>query len=157
MARFVNWKQCGLYQFERAEKWYEHRPNGFIESEEVTILWDFHIKCDSRNECRRSDIVVLLKKEKELNIIDIGVPGDSRIGEKEKEKMEKYDDLKRKIKTLWAIKKTEVILIVVGALGAVSRKLDNWIEKLDVHMIAEHLQKTALLGTARILRRSLES
>ena len=55
------------------------------------------------------------------------------------------------------MKKIEVIPIVVGALGAVSRKLDNWIEKLDVQRRVELFQKTALLGTARIPRRCLKS
>ena len=156
MARIAHWKLCGLYQLERAEKWYEHQPNGVIESEKVRILCEFNIQCDSLIECRRPDIVVVLKKKMECNIVDIAVPRDSRIREKELEKMEKYGDLKREVKRMWAMRKIEVILIVVGALGAVSRKLSNWIEKLDVHMRVERLQKTALLGTARILR-SLES
>ena len=57
---------------------------------------------------------------------------------------------------MWTMRKIEIIPIVIGALGAISRKLDKWIEKLDVHIRIELLQKTALLGTARILRRSLE-
>ena len=77
--------------------------------------------------------------------------------EKETEKIEKYDELKREIRKLWTMKKVEVIPIVVGALGAVSKKLDKWIEKLGIQIKIELLQKTALLGTARILRKSLES
>ena len=50
-----------------------------------------------------------------------------------------------------------IIIIVIGALGAVSKKLDKWIEKLGIHIGIELLQKTALLGTARVLRKSLES
>ena len=96
--------------------------------------------------------MVVLKKKKECKIIYIAVPRDSRVGEKELEKMEKYDDLKREIKRMWTMRKIEIIPIVVGALGAVSRNLNNWIEKLDVHIRVELLQNTALLGTARILR-----
>ena len=157
MARIVHWKLCGLYKLERAEKWYEHIPNGVIESDDVKILWDFNIQCDHVIESRRPDIVVVLKKEKECKIIDIAVPGDCRICEKETEKIEKYDELKREIRKLWTMKKVEVIPIVVGALGAVSKKLDKWIEKLGIQIKIELLQKTALLGTARILRKSLES
>ena len=152
VARIVHWKLCGLYQLERAGKCYEHQPNGVIGLDEVKILWDFNILCDSLIECRRPDIVVVLKKKKECKIIYIAVPRDSRVGEKELEKMEKYDDLKREIKRMWTMRKIEIIPIVVGALGAVSRNLNNWIEKLDVHIRVELLQNTALLGTARILR-----
>ena len=158
MARIVHWKLCGLYQLEKAEKWYEHQPNGVIESDNLKILWDFNIQCDHVIECQTPDIVVMvLKKEKECKIIDIAVPGDCRISIKETEKVEKYEELKREIRKIWAMKKVEVIPIVVGALGAVSNKLDKWIEKLGIHIRIELLQKTALLGTARILRRSLES
>ena len=58
---------------------------------------------------------------------------------------------------MWTMKKVEVIQIVVCALGAVCKKLDKWIEKLGIHIRIELLRKTALLGTARTLRKSLES
>ena len=58
---------------------------------------------------------------------------------------------------MWTMKKVEVIPMVVGAIGAVTKKLDKWIEKLGIHIRIELLQKTALLGTARTLRKSLES
>ncbi len=111
------------------------------------------IQCDDVIECRRPDIVVVLKKEKECKIIDIAIPGDCRIGIKETEKVEKYDELKREIRKVWAMKKIEVIPIVVGALGAVSNELDKWIKKLGIHIRIELLQKQ--LVTARILRMSL--
>ena len=60
--------------------------------------------------------------------------------EKEGEKIEKYLD---------------VVPVVVGALGVVSNRLDAWLEKLGVTIRMGLLQKTALLGTARILRLSL--
>ena len=64
-------------------------------------------------ESRRPDIVVVLKKEKEYKIIDIAVPGDCRICEKETERIEKYDELKREIRKLWTMKKVEVIPTVL--------------------------------------------
>ena len=76
---------------------------------------------------------------------------------KEGAKIEKYQDLKREIGRLWGIKRLEVVPVVVGALGVVSNRLDAWLEKLGVTMRTGLLQKTALLGTARILRKLLES
>ncbi len=32
-----------MYQLEKAEKWYEHQPNGVTKSDNVKILWDFNI------------------------------------------------------------------------------------------------------------------
>ena len=51
----------------------------------------------------------------------------------------------------------EVVLVVVGALGAVSKRLDTWLDKLGITINTGFPQKKALLGTARILRKVLES
>ena len=46
--------------------------------------------------------------------------------------------------------------MVVGALGSTSKKLKKCIEELGVVISTALLQKTALLGTARILRKVLD-
>ena len=89
--------------------------------------------------------------------MDIASPWDHRVYEKEGEKIEKYQDLKREIGRLWGIRHLEVVPVVVGALGVVSNRLDAWLEKLGVTIRTGQLQKTALLGTARILRKLSES
>ena len=48
-----------------------------------------------------------------------------------------------------------MIPIVIGALGCVSKNLGKWIDKLGIKVKTECLQKTALLGTSRILRKVL--
>ena len=82
------------------------------------------IQCDHQIEYRKPDIVVVDKAEKKCAIIDVAIPGDNRIGEKETEKIEKYQALKREIKNLWSMRKVEVIPVVVGALGCVSIKFE---------------------------------
>ena len=44
------------------------------------------------------------------------------------------------------------IMVVVGTHGVVSNRLDAWLEKQGVTIRMGLLHKTALLGTARILR-----
>ena len=58
---------------------------------------------------------------------------------------------------MWSMKKVEIVPVVVGALGAVSKNSELYIEKLGIQIKTEHLQKTALQGTVRILRRTLEN
>ena len=58
-------------------------------------------------------------------IIDIVVPADVRVGEKEKEKLEKYKDSKREIGRFWKLKMVEVLLVVIGALGSVTKEFDG--------------------------------
>ena len=55
------------------------------------------------------------------------------------------------------MKKVTVIPVVIGSLGAVAKEFDKWIEKIGINLRAGHVQKTALLGTARILRKVLET
>uniref|UniRef100_A0A1X7THJ0 Uncharacterized protein n=1 Tax=Amphimedon queenslandica TaxID=400682 RepID=A0A1X7THJ0_AMPQE len=112
---FIHWELCGKFRMERASDWYEHKPEGVVENDVVKILWDFMIQCDRMVEHRKPDIVVVEKSEKSCFVIDVAVPGDARVETKEKEKVEKYQELK----------KVEVILIVVGALGAVSMKISE--------------------------------
>ena len=50
----------------------------------------------------------------------------------------------------------EVLPVVIGALGCVRKKSDGWIEKLRITKNVGVMQMTALLGTARVLRKVLE-
>ena len=105
-------------------------------------------------EARRPDIVVVEKENNKAIIVDIASPRDHRVYEKEGEKTEKYQDLKREIGRLWGIRHVEVVPEVVGALGVVSKRLDALLEKPAITIRTGLLQKTALLDTARILRNS---
>ena len=78
-------------------------------------------------QSRRQDNFFLDKEENQCFIVDrldIAVPRDARIAEKEKEKTENYQDLKRQISTLWTTK-AYVVLVVVGALVMIPKNLNN--------------------------------
>ena len=93
LGKIVHWKFARKCNFEARDKWYEHEPEKVLENEDHKILWDFSIQTDHVIEPRRLDLVVVDKKEKICKIIDFAVPRDSRIEEKEKDKIEKYQDL----------------------------------------------------------------
>ena len=125
------------------------------ESEDVKILWDFNIQTDHVIEHRRPDVVVLDKKEKTCYLVDVAVPGDSRVESKEKEKIHKYQDLARELRKLWKVG-VKVVPVVVGALGTLPQALEKHLKVIGSKVKVELLQKTVLLGTARILRKTLE-
>ena len=79
------------------------------------------------------------------------------MGTKELEKILKYQDLKMEISRMWTLNQVEVIPIVVGALGTVSKRLEGFLEKIGTVIPTEMLQKTVLLGTARIIRRVMDT
>ena len=59
--------------------------------------------------------------------------------------------LKDEIARLWQMKKVVVIPIVVGALGTIRIKFEKYIESVEIEIRIEYVQKSALLGTARII------
>ena len=83
-------------------------PEKVEETDHAKILWDFNIQTDHVIEHRRPDVVVLDKHEKMCHLIDIAVPGDSRVEAKEKEKVQKYQDLARELRKLWQVKVKDV-------------------------------------------------
>ena len=107
-------------------------------------------------EARRPDLILANKKVKSCGINDVANPGDCRICEKEIEKIEKYQNLKRELKRLWSLKKVEVVPVVVGALGCISKGFSGWIDTLGITLNVRMVQKSVLLRTARILRKVLD-
>ena len=87
-------------------------------------MWDFSIQTDHVIEPRRQDLVVVDKKERSVKIIDFAVPGDSRIQEIEKDKIEKYQDLGRALQKIWN-SKVKIIPLVVGSLNAIPKQFGN--------------------------------
>ena len=86
-------------------------------------------------------------------MIDVAIPGDSRINQKEVEKITKYQDLKIEVERLWE-KKATAVPVVIGALGAIPRDLLKYLKTLGLDkMSPSQLQKAVLLGTAHILRK----
>ena len=69
------------------------------------------------------------------------MPWDSRVRTKEREKIEQYGNLKREIATMWGMKKVTVIPVAIGALGAVSKESDKWIEKIGINLRTRHAKK----------------
>ena len=128
-------------------KWHIHK-----------ILWDFNIQTDHLISARRPDLIIINKKKKKkiCKIVDFAVPADHRIKLKECEKRDKYLDLARELKKLWNMKMT-IIPIVIGAFGTVTKRLLKGPEDLEVGGRVETIQTTALLKTARILRRVPET
>ena len=118
-------------------------------------MWDFNIQVDKFIEARRPDISLVRKKKKECVIIDIAVPGNIKTQLKEDEKIEKYEDLRREISKLWGLQ-TTVFPIIIGALDTITDCLTFLLAMVRVSFSFETIQKSALLGSAHILRKVLD-
>ena len=92
------------------------------------------------------------KTKRECYIIDVACPFDTRVKDKEKEKIERYQDLKREISRIWECRK-----VTTGALGTIPKGFKKWAEKIHVYERTDLIQKTCVLGTAKIIRRTLDT
>jgi len=155
VAGAVHWSLCETYHIKHSEQWYQHMAEPIIETESVKILWDMNIQTDHVIVHRRPDIIVVDKDNTRALLIDIAVPADAGVEEKEHEKMDRYQDLAKELKRLWKVE-TKVIPIVVGAQGTVAKGLEKNLKKDGSNVAVELLQKAAL-GTSQILRRVLDS
>ena len=100
LGKIVHWKFARKCNFEAGDKWYEHEPEIILQNKVYRILWDFSIQTDHVIKAQRPDLVVADKKERSCKIIDFAVPGDSRIEEKEKDQIEKYQELGRELQKI---------------------------------------------------------
>ena len=155
LATAVHWCLAKKFGFPVSDQWYQHRAEGTIENDKVKLCWDLNIYTDHVIAARRPDIVVVNKETNECLLIDIAVPGDLRVERKEDEKVEKYRDLCRELARLWKVRFT-VVPVVVGALGTIPKRLSSYLSLLDINLSMETIQKAAILGTARIVRKVLE-
>jgi hypothetical protein len=67
-------------------------------------------------------------------------------------KILKYKDLTIKIRGMWNVNK-RVIPVIIGATGTISKSFIKYVSNIPGNHEVKELQKTAILGTANILRK----
>ena len=72
----------------------------------------------------------------------------------EAEKILKYKDLAIEIQHIWNVK-TKVMPVIIGATGTISKSFRKYVSNIPGKHEVKELQKTAILGTAHILRKVL--
>ena len=85
---------------------------------------------------------------------DFAIPFDTRVDDKEVEKIEKYLDLARELKKVWNMK-VAVVPLVVGALGTPAKALKKRLKIIVIETKITELQQTVLINTRRILQKGL--
>jgi len=87
-------------------------------------------------------------------LIDAAISEDRNVIEKEAEKILKYKDLTIEIQRMWNVK-TKVIRVIIGATGTITKSFRKYVSNIPGKHEVKELQKTAILGTAHILREVL--
>jgi hypothetical protein len=87
-------------------------------------------------------------------LIDVAIPGDRNVIQKEADKILKYKDVTTEIRRMWNMK-TGVIPVIIGATGTISKSFRKYVSTIPGNHEVMELQKTAILGTAHRLRNVL--
>jgi len=88
-------------------------------------------------------------------LIDVSISGGRNVIKKEAERILKYEeDLTIEIQRMWNVK-TKVIPVIIGATGTISKLFREYVSNIPGNHEVKELQKTAILGTAHILRKVL--
>lgn len=154
VAALVHWKICKKYNIETSTNWYKHTPQTVTKKENITILWDMPIQTDRQIKANKPDIVIQNNITKRCTIIDIAVPSERNTSLSFSGKISKYKDLEIEIRRMWGMT-TTIIPVIIGSLGLIKSGSQNIISQIPGNINLFELQKSALLGTAHILRRQL--
>jgi hypothetical protein len=78
-------------------------------------------------------------------LIDVAIPGDMNVIQKEAEKISKCKGFTTEIQRMWNVK-TRVIPVIIGATGTVSKSFRKYVSTVPANHKVKEVQKTAILG-----------
>ena len=152
VGTYIHWNLLKDRGIEVCKDWFKHVPEKTVECGETIIMWDYPITTDKKVCANRPDITIHFKKERKVQFVDFSVPYDTNIVNKTAEKLMKYRDLEIEVQKCWDLKEISTVPVIVGALGTVSTDFKQYLKILSKNINPNIVQKTALLGTANILR-----
>ena len=114
--------------FNHTNKWYMHNSEFVLENETHKPLWDFEIQTGPLISARRPDLAIINKRKRTYRIVYFVVMADHRI---------KLKESKRTISTWYVAEelrnmKVTWILIVIGVIGTVTKRLIMRLEEWEV-------------------------
>jgi hypothetical protein len=92
----------------------------------VTVLWNEGVHTDREVTANRPDIITENKKEKTCILIDVAIPADRNVMQKEAVKKLKYNSLCTEIQRMWYMK-CVIVPVVIGAIGIVTKGLKKYL------------------------------
>ncbi|XP_068234287.1 uncharacterized protein [Palaemon carinicauda] len=129
----IHWCLCRKYQIQFSNKCYEHQPEVVVKNDQAKLFWDYSIRTDRVIRAHRSDVNLVEKTTKNISLIDVAVPWDSRMEDNGRDKIEKYHDLRKELRRLWNMQ-VKVVLIITGMLDTISTSLKENLEKVEANM-----------------------
>ena len=131
-------------------RWYERKVEPVIENDIcdiVKMLWDVCIQVDRKIEHRKLHIVVMKKTTSKCLITGVACPVSNNLILKRHKKLDNYSEIQLEV----AVQRQRNVN--TGTLRFISNELKYYLEKLAITQNVGTLQKSVLLGTAKILRK----
>ena len=116
-----------------------------------------YIVCIFNNNARRPDLVVVDKHLGNVMLIDVAIPSDLNVADKEAEKINKYQDLRIELEWLWKMR-TSMVPVINGALGCVSHNFSKHLSSLSMPTVDKFVLQNLLYlhGSVKIMRHVLQ-
>lgn len=155
VARQLHYNICKEMGINILGKWYQHTPKAVevTPDDNCTVIWNQQVQTDRPIRENKPDIIVKPKNGVCL-LIDVSVPTDRNVINKEGQKILKYKDLLIETQRMWN-SRVKIVPVVIGATGSVSKNFQKYLSQVPGKHNMTELQKTAILGTAHIVRRVL--
>jgi len=131
------------------------KPSFMANIKSIIILPLIIINTDTEVTANRPDIIIKNNKEKTCTLIDVAIPADRNVVQKEAEKKLKYKSLCIEVQRMWNLKYT-IVPVIIGANEIVTISLKKNLETIPGKHSIDSLQKTTILGTSHIIRKVLQ-
>jgi len=130
-------------------------PKQVCEEGDMTVMWNQAVHTDREITANRRDIIIKNKKDKTCTLIDVAIPADRNVVQKEAEKKLKYKSLCIEMQRMWNLKYT-IVPVIIGATGIVKRSVRKHVEAVPGKHSLDSQQKTAIIGTSHMIRKVLQ-
>jgi hypothetical protein len=117
-------------------------------------MWIQQVQTDRNVPNNKPDIIIRDNEKVTCMLIDVANSGDKNLIKKETVKILKYKYLTIEIQRTWNVK-TKVMPVIIGATGTILQSFRKYVSNIPGKHEVKELQKTAILGTAHILRKVL--
>ena len=156
VCRYIHWRICKAIGME-TKPIQDHEPARSTAHGDYIIYYDKPIPLGRFVEGGgiKPDIVLWDRQTRSAQIIEVSVPNDYGLNRAEREKNNKYQDLKNDLRTTWGLRNIELIPVIVGATGLVKTNLQQNLQSIKGSPDIEEVQLAAIKGTIKILKRTL--
>ena len=141
LGMVIHWELCKRFQFDYTAKWYMYKLESVQKNETHKILWNFEIQTNHLIPATRPEPWDSSHNKRTCRIVDFAVSTDNREDIKKNKKRDKCLYQPRELKKS---SNTKVTLISI-------------VKELEELEIGRETEITALLRSAKILRKVLET